>query len=299
MNWFLYAISGYFLYAASTVADKFLLRQRATTNPIAYNFYIGILGVFAFVLAPFGLAWPGFWQFALDIFAGILFFLGLLFFYQALDINEPSRVTSIIGSLVPVLVLFFSYIFLAERLGFTQIMAFFLLVLGGFLISFKKLKSGLAGAMNGKKYIIFAILTYAVYLILTKYIFIQQGFVTGFLWTRFGAFLAAISVLLYPGWRKVIFSSAAQTSFGLGSLLIFAKVSAGIGSFFVHLAISRGSVSVINAMQGAEYAFLLILAIVFSKKFPQILKEEISGGILIQKIFAIILIGFGLSLLSL
>jgi hypothetical protein len=43
---------------------------------------------------------------------------------------------------------------------------------------------------------------------------------------------------------------------------------------------------------------LLIFAVFLSFKFPHILKEEFSGKILFQKIFAILLIGVGLALLA-
>lgn len=57
--------------------------------------------------------------------------------------------------------------------------------------------------------------------------------------------------------------------------------------------------SIINALQGVQYAFLFILTTVFSLKFPQIIKERISRKIIIQKIIAILLIGVGLILFSL
>jgi hypothetical protein len=57
-------------------------------------------------------------------------------------------------------------------------------------------------------------------------------------------------------------------------------------------------VSLINALQGIQYAFLLIFTVFISLKFPKILKEEIKSQILIQKIFAIFLIIIGLAILS-
>jgi len=50
-------------------------------------------------------------------------------------------------------------------------------------------------------------------------------------------------------------------------------------------------------MAGTEYAFLLILTVILSLKFPRFLEEKISRKILVQKIFAIILIGAGLAIL--
>ena len=58
-------------------------------------------------------------------------------------------------------------------------------------------------------------------------------------------------------------------------------------------------IAIINALQGVQYVFLLILTVLLSLKFPQIIKEEISGKILLQKISAILLIGAGLALIAL
>jgi hypothetical protein len=58
-------------------------------------------------------------------------------------------------------------------------------------------------------------------------------------------------------------------------------------------------VAMVQALQGMQYAFLLILTILISLKFPKFLKEEISKGILFQKIVAILLIGAGLAFLTL
>jgi hypothetical protein len=59
------------------------------------------------------------------------------------------------------------------------------------------------------------------------------------------------------------------------------------------------SVSLINVMQGMQYAFLLALTIILSKKFPRLLEEKISGWIVVQKILAILLIGSGSVILAL
>lgn len=298
MTWFLAAISGYFLLALSGTIDKILLRQRATTRPLVYTFYISLLSVFTFVLAPFGLRWPGLAQFCLAIFIGVIFFLGLLCFYRALDNNDASQAMPIIGGLVPVFVLTLSYLFLGEHLGLKQLAAFCLLVLGGFLISFKKTRGG-GLALKDVWSIILAILLSAFYLVSAKYIFDQQGFITGFIWTRLGMVLAALAVLVYPAWRRAIFSGGHQATKGLSSVLVFNKVAAGIGSTLINWAVSLGSVSLVNALQGTEYAFLLVIVIIFSKKFPQLLEEKITRPILLQKLSAIILIGAGLAIIAL
>lgn len=298
MSWFLFAIIAYFLYALVSTIDKFLLRQPATTKPVVFSFYIGILSIFTFVLAPLGLSWPGVGKFLFAVLAGLVFFIYLSLFFRALDLNETSRVIPIIGGVTPILVLFFSYLFLSEGLGIRQFVAFALLVFGGILISLKKKEGTISEGVKGVKYIIAALLFGSSYLVLAKFVFFQQNFISGFLWSRLGIVLGAILLLLWRPWRREIFSGARHATKGLSALLVSNKLIAGFGSLFLHLAISRGNVSLINAMQGTEYAFLFILALILSKKFPQILRERLSAGIIAQKIIAICLIGVGLAILA-
>lgn len=297
MTWFLFAISGYFLNAIVGVVDKSLLGQRPTTKPPVYTFYIGLLSIFALVLAPFGLSWPGLTQFLVALLAGALLLLGLLYLFEALDIGEASRVFPMVGGLTPILILVLSFMFLGERLSQLQVLAFFLLVLGGIIISSKK-DGAKKNTSKSSKFIISAILLTSISLVLIKYVFIHQGFISGFIWTRIGSFLTALLFLIPASLRQSILSAGKEAKGGLSLLLVSNKAIAGVASVMISFAIFRGSVSLVNALQGIQYAFLLILAVILSQKFPQILEEKITGWIIIQKILAILLIGGGLMILA-
>ncbi|OIO48481.1 MAG: hypothetical protein AUJ32_00455 [Parcubacteria group bacterium CG1_02_40_82] len=298
MNWLIFTILACLLYAVVAVFNKFLLGQRATTKPIVFTFWLGILSIFSFVLIPFGLAWPGWPAFGLDLAVGVVYFFAILYFYEALDINEASRVTSLAGGLTPIVVLFFSLMLLNESLTILQLVAFFLLVAGAFLISFKKSRGGFKSSVKGLWFIILAVILSAIYWVAEKYIFENQGFVTGFLWTRLGFILTAVTILVWPAWRRKIFYSESQLTLKISSLFVTSKLFAAFGSLFIHLALLLGSAALVNALGGLQYVFLLILAIILSKKFPDFLKEEISGGVLAQKIVAVLLIGAGLAILA-
>ncbi|MBU2575664.1 hypothetical protein KKF64_01050, partial [Patescibacteria group bacterium] len=71
-----------------------------------------------------------------------------------------------------------------------------------------------------------------------------------------------------------------------------------LGFVLVNYSISLASVSLVNAMQGAQYAFLLLMIILLAKKFPKIMSEKLTGAVLAQKIFAIILISIGIGLIA-
>lgn len=301
MNWLLFAILGNFIYAGVNLVDKFLLRQRATTKPVVYSFYIGILSFFVIVLAPFGLKWPGLGQFFIAFLAGIIYFLILLSFYKSLDINEPSRVLPIVGGFTPVLILLFSSVFLGEVLRNRQFLAFFFLVFGSVLImfDFDKKKNSFLSSIKGAGFIVLVIVLGSVYNILEKFVFIKQGFLSGFIWSRMGLVFTAFSVLLFPVFRREIILSGKKATAGLSFVLIFSKLAAGAASFFIHLAISKTNVAMVSAMQGVEYVFLLALTVIFSKMHSRIVYEKLTAEIIFLKTAAILLIGAGLWILIL
>jgi drug/metabolite transporter (DMT)-like permease len=299
MPWFLFALLGNFLYAFSSAGNKILLRQRATTKPIVFTFYIGILSIFSFVLIPFGnFYWPGLNGFLLDISVGAIFFFSLYFFYKALDVNEASRVAPLTGGLTPIFTLILAFFFLGERLNLWQFLAFLLLVSGCIFISFEKSRTGDWRQMKLRFYIFLTVFSGAVSWILQKYIFETQSFTTGFVWSRIGLALAAFVLLLFPSFRRLIFSPQNQPSQSLGFSLILVKILTGFASLFINLALVSGSASLVNALGGAEYGFLLALTFLLSKKYPQLLKEKTSFPIMAQKISAIAMITGGLAILA-
>ncbi|KKT25723.1 MAG: hypothetical protein UW11_C0024G0007 [Parcubacteria group bacterium GW2011_GWA2_43_9b] len=299
MTWFLFALLGYFLYSLATISNKFLLRQQATTKPLVFTFWIGLLGLFTFILAPFGLHWVNPKLFIFDILTGAVYFAALLSFYQALDKNEASRVASVFGSLTPIGTLVLSGLILGNNLGWPQLAAFIILIFGGFLISLEKGRDGIKEKLKGFKYIIATVILHSVYFVMLKHLFGYQNFITGFIWSRLGMAVVALAILTYPAWRRMILSSARMATAGIGYLMVGSKIAAGFGSLFVSLAIFRGNVSLVNALQGSEYAFLFLLTIFLAKKFPAILREKLNGGIIAQKISAIIIICVGLALIVL
>lgn len=299
MTWIIFAVLGYFMYSLATISNKFLLRQHATTKPLVFTFWVCLFSVITLVLAPFGLHWPGLNWLVFDLLTGLVLFGALWSFYHALDINEASRAASFFGGLTPIFVLFFSYLFLGETLGQMQLPAFLILIIGGFLISLEKGKDGFKEGIKGWHFFALTIILHAAYFVMLKYLFGYQDFITGFVWSRMGLVLAALIILAYPAWRKMIFSSAREASPGIDSLMLGSKVIAGLGSLFISLAIAKGNVSLVNALQGSEYAFLFFLTVLLARKFPDILREKLNAAIIAQKIVAIVFICLGLALIAL
>ena len=290
------ALVSYFFFALNGVSDKFLL-TKVVKHPAVYAFYISIGSLLVFLLAPFGLRFLSLQNLFIAIIAGLCFTFALLFYYSAIRETSISRILPIEGGLVPVLTLLFAYITGIERLSNIQILAFVFLVFGSVLISFRKTGEGwqIKALKNG----FFAAILFAFSFILTKYVYGQTDFLSGLIWTRLGLGLGALCLLVPRAYRTEILNDPKKISTSNVFLFYGLHLLGTIGSLLQQYAIAIGSVVIVNALQGAQFTFVLLLSIFFSLFFPKVLKENISRDALSQKIFAIILISVGLAVLVL
>jgi uncharacterized membrane protein len=294
--WIPLALAAHFLLAFNGVADKFLL-SKAVRHPIAYAFFTGITGPFVFILAPFGLQWIGWDGLLIAIMGGACFPVALFFFDTAIQETSISRILPIEGGLVPIFTLGFAYVLLGERLSNNQLGAFSLLVVGAVLISFR-IEKGKYRAVALSNAAVAAVL-FALSAVITKYIFDQSNFVSGLVWTRVGFFLASISFLVSARVRGYIFNTPKQVSSGNKVLYLSTRVTGMLSGFMQNLAVAWGSVTIVSALQGVQFAFLLIMTAVLTRWFPKILKEKFTPKIIAQKTLALVCISVGLFLLTL
>ena len=94
-----------------------ILLQKALRHPAVYVFYIGVLGILAFVLLPFGnFTVPSAHIIVQSAVSGITFMAALLCFFTALQRGETTRVVPLFGALIPVWTIIFASTFLGEWL---------------------------------------------------------------------------------------------------------------------------------------------------------------------------------------
>jgi len=302
MTWLFAALSTYLILAVVFLVDKYLLTQRIP-DPKLYAFLVGLLGGIALILIPFvGFSVPGISQIFLSLLSGALYIFALLWFYKGLQLFEASRVVPAITGILPIFTFGIAFIFSQGEatLNSKGIIAFLLLVLGSVLITYEKGKSI---SLKCLRVSILTAFLLALSFVLAKYVYLNQTFWPGFIWIRIGGVLMAIILLLYfKDIRKGIFQT--KENFSKGTTILF-LTNQGFGALAIILqnwAIALAPlayIAVINALQGTQYVFLLIFALIISFKFPQIIKEEASKEIILQKISAILLIAGGLIILTL
>jgi drug/metabolite transporter (DMT)-like permease len=296
------ALGSYFLGALTIILDKFLLGSKRISTPAVYSFYIAIFGLFVLFFIPFaGFSVPSSWQIFLSLLGGVFFSYGILALYFAIQKSEASRVSPIVGAIIPVATYFLSLIFSSEKLILIQIIGVALLIFGGLLISFD-----LPLKINKKKFFagfyasILAGLLLALSYFVFKFVYNEQTFFNGFIWTRLGCFLAVLSYFFVPKWRKEIFKSLKEfkkpkkKEYQTGGLFVGNKILGGTSSILLNVAIAMGSVTIVNSLVSAQYVFVLALAYFAHKKYPFVFGEKLYFWDWMQKAGAIVLIGAGI-----
>ena len=203
-------------------------------------------------------------------------------------------------------------IILKDALSFEQILASCFLLIGLlFLVFLPKAKKNFWEKLwqrwsiennFSKKAVYLALLsalTYALFFVGSKFAYIEQEFLSAFLWTRLGAALFASFFLFSRKARQEIIKLLSRKPGNSKKqlLLIFNQSLGAIGFILQNYAIFLGPVALVNALQGVQYVWIIILSTLISVFAPKILKEDLSKNILLQKVLAVILISIGLYIL--
>ena len=287
MNWFLVSLLAQFILGVATVFDKLLLKK-SYPNPIGYTFWIGILGLIAVFLLPFGFETAGAGEIFYALWGGALFMLALLFFYWALYYGEASGVVIAIGGLSPMITLFFSSILLGGSLSGYQWISFVCLLLGSFFLAFTGEKET---RLRVIAYVLMSAVLFGYSNIVSKQVFDAITFVTGFFWLKIGGALFVLLFLLYAPWRRSILHPEGRDE-SQNKLGYFAnRVYAGVGSLLIYYAIALGVPSLIDAMQAVRFLFIFLGGWL-------LLRETFQGRVLVLKILAFIVISAGVLLLG-
>lgn len=288
MTWLLVAILAQIVLGTSAVFDKFLLRRKFF-DPLVYTFWLGLLGIFALIILPFGFELLSLNTIAIAIIAGVLFVLAMLFLFYALDYSEASATLPVIGGFSPVFTLIIGYFLMGSFLGFGELSAFFFLVLGGivlFLVEKKEFR------FLSFIFITASALSFGLSNVLSKIVFQAGPFIPGFVWIKIGGVIFVLFLLLRKSFRQRIFSSSRQAKTKYHFLYFANRAYAGAGSILVYFAISLAHPAIVDATQSLKYIVIFFCAWL-------LLKERFKGKILAGKIIATIFITFGILWLGL
>jgi drug/metabolite transporter (DMT)-like permease len=220
---------------------------------------------------------------------GIFYIVGSWIYLNVLKTEESSRVVPFFQT-IPIYGLIGAYLIIGERLEPIEILGIFILVLGGLLLSIKD------GVVR-KKMALMMILS-SGFIALNDVIFAQFGRESAVVVVLFadiaGKALFGLSILFNKQHRQG-FVAGLRNKFFLQSTneLLFIT-----GDLIFDWAKVIAPVAIVQAMASTQPLFLLILAMIATRFFPSIHKEDFSGFLKWQKILGVLVVVVGGILLS-
>lgn len=257
MIWPYLTLLAYFINAVVFVIDKYLLVGRIPKYH-AYTFGVSVLSLVTVVLIPFGVYWPGIYNFFLMMAVGTIFFGGLLFTYKSVKEKDVSVAVTQVGTLSAIFTYIFSVPILRDALSFTGTIAFIFLVFGLFLLGKTERRIFASTVPAG--------IMFGIYYVLMKYSFNATDFVNGLFWTRIGFVGSAFSSLFFEHVREEVRFTYYHSPVRPKLLLIFNKILAGIGFTILYFAISLGNVTLINGLLGLQFVMIMAITLLLGDK---------------------------------
>lgn len=294
MEWISFTLLAATAWSCVNVIDKYTLSKLVKT-PLLPLIALGVVGLVAAILIILtrGLIFLPARQLLLALLAGSFYLLFVAFYYQAIKIEEVSKIMSLFY-LSPIFTLIGSSLLLAERPGLIQVVAIALLVAGAMAMSFKNLHS-----LNINKaafFILLAAFSYALNQITTKYLLSYADFWTIFTYGRLGLFISLIPFIAIN--FKLIKTEIHRASNKSVLIIHFNQLLNLSGVFFITIALTKGYASLVNGLVSIEPALVFIISTGLSLFYPKLIKENIEGSELWRKSIAIGLILAGAVLIG-
>ncbi len=278
MSWILLATLGQFINAIVAIFDKYIVSdEKMLPRPFVYAFYTCLFTGFWIVIYVLGfipslaalgvpsfsnVTTPSLETVAMSFLTAYTFFIALVSMYDALKKADASSAMPIIGSVSALSSFGMSYLFFDIQLHDNFLVGLVLLSVGTMLVAQTLPKLGVI------LLVFHSGLFFALHYITMKGLFNSIGFDDGFFWSRIGFVLFTLSLLLVPAYLDKVRQQTKQTSGKTGLIVIVAKILAGISAFMLLKATDMGDVSVVQALDGLRYVFILLITVIFGHWLP-------------------------------
>ena len=308
MHWILLATLGQFLNAIVAVLDKYIVSdEKVMPRPFVYAFYSCLLTgfwaviFFAGLIPPLGalgvpslanVQFPTIQVISMAFLTAYTFFMALVSMYDALRHSDASVVMPIIGTISALATFGLSYVFL--DVGLTQgYIAGILLISFGTLLVAKALPE-----WSVVLHVLHSGVFFALHYITMKGLFMETSFDDGFFWSRISFVLFALSLLMVPVYWDKIKAQSKSTTKKTGVIVIATKVLAGVAAFLLLKATDLGEVSVVQALDGIRFVFILIITSVFAHWLPSSATDkDLRPRVFFRRFVVIVLITSGFFML--
>lgn len=308
MTWLLLATAGQFLNAIVAVLDKYIVTdEKVLPRPFVYAFYSCLITGFWIVIYLVGLI-PGLHHIGVPHFSNVqspsiqvvgmsflaayTFFMALVSMYDALKHADASDVMPVIGAVSAVSTFGMSYLFLGITISPNFVWGIALLAVGTLLVSQMRFTKGVV------LHTIHSGIFFALHYIAMKGLFQETSFDDGFFWSRIGFVVFALSLMLVPAYYEKITAQTKKTTRKGSVLILGAKVIAGVAAFMLLKATDMGDVTVVQALDGLKYVFIILLSIVVGRFIPFAAGEnDWNAQVILRKVLYICVISIGFVML--
>jgi len=290
LSWFWLVIASMVGMAFANLVDRIAV-SRIFRHSTTFSFFVGavnfILGLATLAVFPFrGSAEQAAFVFA----AGVVVGCATLCYYKAMSKGEATRLAPFFN-LFPLFTLLFATLFLGEKLSATQTLGVFLAVAGAFAVTVKDFKK--LAFETGAGIMLAAAIFWGASEVMQKNALAALSFWNVWSVIGLGLFATVLPTLLRRETREEVFETLTNKKIAVP---LVNETVYFVGNLALTAAFSMSLVSIISAAESIKLAFLFVFALVASRFFPKLFKEELGGRVLAQKIAATALIAVGVYL---
>jgi len=277
MSWLYLALLAPLLYAVVNLFDDNLL-ERVYKSPYLSTVFAGFFGALPLVALVFK-TMPSIGQAAIitAVAAGAFTTSYYFFYFRALGVETPSVVVALF-SLAPALLPVFAHLFLHERLSGLAILGFTIVLLAALMMAVVDLKN--FKFSKALVPVVIAVILMDSGALLSKYAYEHAAFFPAYMYFCLGMGLGGVAFLSIrfkdniQGLRdiKPIFWKVLPVFVAAELVNLAAELT-------LNLAIGRGPVSLVKAIESIQPMFVLLIALVLYPFAPRFFREAEEGGV--------------------
>jgi drug/metabolite transporter (DMT)-like permease len=302
MHWIPIALLAPACWAAGNHIDKYLLTRqldrRGIGSMMICSALIGALAmplILLFQPTVFRISPP---HAALIVLNGMLYVLGLLPYFYALERDEASIVVPLFQTSAV-----FSYLLglvvLGENLTWLQLGAALLIICGSVLIALE-----LGQRQSKFKAGVFALMLLASFLnalnwLLFKFVAVQESFWVSSFWEYAGfVLIGALMLAFVKPYRRDFVALLQESRFTVLGLVALNETASLAAKTATNVASLMAPLALVSTVNGLQPLFVLIYGVVLTLYLPRYGRERLGAIFVLQKVAAMTLMIVGASLLA-
>lgn len=295
-DWLLYSLLFPALFAVVNILDDNLLRKvyRSAYFGAIISGFFGMLPLILGLFFPIQLA--SLPVILTGVFCGFLTVIYYFFYMRALGEESPSVVIAL-SNMTPVFALLIAFLFLGETLTTKNLIGFVLILTASFVLSLADFSFKKPSLSKGLLSVVTASLIYAVVGILSKFVYSNVDFISGYMYFAVGLGIGGLFLSIVPKKGRGFYREFGKKFKKYIAIFFLIELIGIAAEVLNNLAISTGPVSLVKVVEGVQPLYVLFYAVLLYPLFPVYFREAKTGGKL-KKVICMLVILTGLYLIN-